>query len=109
MHVATKRGIGQADDHAMGSSRQGVRCNAVAPGLFLTETVARTYSDSAVLDLKRMNRIFEVSDTNYYAIVEPGISDFDLYNYIRERGLKVWLDVPDPGWGSVVGRQFARS
>lgn len=64
---------------------------------------APNYSGSVVVDLKRMNRIIEVSDTNYYAIVEPGVSYFDLYNYIQEKGLKVWLDVPDPGWGSLVG------
>lgn len=64
---------------------------------------APNYSGSVVLDLKRMNRIIEVSDSNHYAIVEPGVSYFDLYRYIREKGLKVWLDVPDPGWGSVLG------
>lgn len=60
-------------------------------------------SGSVVLDLKRMNRIIEVNDQNHYAIVEPGVSYFDLYNYIKERGLKVWIDTPDPGWGSLVG------
>lgn len=64
---------------------------------------APNYSGSVVLDLKRMDRIIEVSDSNHYAIVEPGVSYFDLYNYIQEKGLKVWLDVPDPGWGSLVG------
>lgn len=64
---------------------------------------APNLSGSVVLDLKRMNRIIEVSESNAYAIVEPGVSYFDLYNYVRERGLKVWLDVPDPGWGSVIG------
>ncbi|WP_066552994.1 FAD-binding oxidoreductase [Croceicoccus bisphenolivorans] len=64
---------------------------------------APAYSGSVVVDLKRMNRIIEVSDSNYHAIVEPGVSYFDLYNYIQEKGLKVWLDVPDPGWGSLVG------
>lgn len=64
---------------------------------------APNHSGSVVLDLKRMSRIIEVSESNHYAIVEPGVSYFDLYNYIRERGLKVWLDVPDPGWGSVMG------
>ncbi len=38
-----------------------------------------------------------------YALVEPGVTYFDLYHYIQEKGLKLWLDVPDPGWGSVVG------
>lgn len=64
---------------------------------------APNYSGSVVVDLKRMNRIIEVNESNCYAIVEPGVSYFDLYNYIQERKLKVWLDVPDPGWGSLVG------
>lgn len=63
---------------------------------------APNHGGSVVLDLKRMNRIIEVSESNAYAIVEPGVSYLDLYNYIQERGLKVWLDVADPGWGSVV-------
>lgn len=58
---------------------------------------------TVVLDLKRMNRILEVSEKDGYALVEPGVSYFDLYNYIQARGYKLWLDVPDPGWGSVVG------
>ncbi|WP_233808775.1 FAD-binding oxidoreductase [Paraburkholderia sp. HP33-1] len=64
---------------------------------------APNHSGSVVLDLKRMNRIIEVNESNAYAIVEPGVSYFDLYNHIREKGLKLWLDVADPGWGSVMG------
>ncbi|WP_066555926.1 FAD-binding oxidoreductase [Croceicoccus bisphenolivorans] len=64
---------------------------------------APNYSGCVVLDLKRMNRIIEVSESNHYAIVEPGVSYFDLYNYIQEKGLKVWIDCPDPGWGSPIG------
>jgi FAD/FMN-containing dehydrogenase len=64
---------------------------------------APAYSGSVVLDLKRMNRIIEVNERNHYAIVEPGVSYFDLYQYIQQRGLKVWIDCPDPGWGSLIG------
>ncbi len=64
---------------------------------------APVYSGSVVLDLKRMNRILEVNEDNAYALVEPGVSYFDLYRHIRERGLKLWIDPPDPGWGSPVG------
>jgi 4-cresol dehydrogenase (hydroxylating) len=64
---------------------------------------APVYSGSVVLDLKRMNRVIEVNERNAYALVEPGVSYFDLYNYIEERGLDVWIDPPDPGWGSVIG------
>jgi 4-cresol dehydrogenase (hydroxylating) len=64
---------------------------------------APVLSGSVVLDLKRMNRILEVDERNAYALVEPGVSYFDLYRYIQDRGLKLWIDCPDPGWGSVIG------
>src|SRR6516165_9138811 len=64
---------------------------------------APVYSGSVVLDLKRMNRVLEVSEEYAYALVEPGVSYFDLYRHIREKGLKLWIDVPDPGWGSLIG------
>jgi len=64
---------------------------------------APVHSGSVVLDLKRMNRVIEVNERNAYALVEPGVSYFDLYNHIEERGLDLWIDPPDPGWGSVIG------
>ncbi len=67
---------------------------------------APTMRGSVVVDLKRMNRILEVDETRAFALVEPGVSYFDLYNYVRERNLKVMVDVPDPGWGSPVGNSL---
>jgi 4-cresol dehydrogenase (hydroxylating) len=64
---------------------------------------APVYSGSVVLDLKRMNRVIEVNERNAYALVEPGVSYFDLYNHIQKAKLDVWIDPPDPGWGSVIG------
>jgi (+)-pinoresinol hydroxylase len=64
---------------------------------------APVYSGSVVLDLKRMNRVLEVNERNAYALVEPGVSYFDLYEHIRKANLDVWIDPPDPGWGSVIG------
>ncbi len=63
---------------------------------------------SVVLDLKRMNRVLEVDEARAFALVEPGVSYFDLYNHIQERGLKLMLDVPDPGWGSPIGNSLER-
>lgn len=65
-------------------------------------------SGTIVLDLKRMNRVLEVSEANASALVEPGVSFFDLYRYIQERGLKLMLDLPQPGWGSVMGHALDR-
>jgi FAD/FMN-containing dehydrogenase len=69
---------------------------------------APAYSGSVVLDLKRMNRIIEVNEQHAFALVEPGVSYFDLYRYIQEHKLKVWIDCPDPGWGSVMGNALDR-
>jgi 4-cresol dehydrogenase (hydroxylating) len=63
---------------------------------------------TVVLDLNRMNRILEVNVESGYALLEPGVSYFDLYRYIQQKGYKLWLDVPDPGWGSVVGNALER-
>ena len=69
---------------------------------------APVHSGSVVLDLKRMNRILEVNDKTHYAVVEPGVSYFDLYRYIQENSLDVWIDPADPGWGSPMGNALER-
>ena len=69
---------------------------------------APVLSGSVVLDLKRMNRVLEINEKNHYALLEPGVSYFDLYRYIQERKLKLWIDPPDPGWGSPVGNSLER-
>src|SRR6185436_15391367 len=63
---------------------------------------------TVVLDLNRMNRILEINVDSGYALLEPGVSYFDLYRHIQEKGYKLWLDVPDPGWGSVLGNALER-
>jgi 4-cresol dehydrogenase (hydroxylating) len=50
-----------------------------------------------------MNRVLEVNEELGYAVVEPGVRWFDLYEAIQAGGHKLMLSVPDLGWGSVVG------
>jgi 4-cresol dehydrogenase (hydroxylating) len=69
---------------------------------------APVYSGSVVLDLKRMNRILDVNERNASCLVEPGVSYFDLYRHLREHKLKLWIDCPDPGWGSLIGNALDR-
>jgi 4-cresol dehydrogenase (hydroxylating) len=64
--------------------------------------------DAVVVDLSRMNRILMVDERLCYAVVEPGVSYFDLHRELRHRGSRLWLDVPDLGWGSVVGNTLER-
>lgn len=63
---------------------------------------------SVVLDLKRMNGIIEVNEELGYALVEPGVSYFDLDAHMRRQGYKLWIDPPAPGWGSIVGNTLER-
>lgn len=63
---------------------------------------------SVIVDLKRMNRILRVDDERNFALVEPGVTYFDLYRYIQEHGLKVWIDCADVGWGGLVGNALDR-
>ncbi len=58
---------------------------------------------SVQVSLRRMNRVLEVNEELAYAVVEPGVSFFDLYDHLRAHGHRLWLQMPDIGWGSVVG------
>ena len=89
------------------ANRYGIPIYPISTGRNLTYGgAAPTLSGSVVVDLKRMNRVLEVDEDRHFALVEPGVSYFDLYNYIQERGLNVMLDVPDPGWGSPIGNSL---
>lgn len=55
-----------------------------------------------------MNKIVEINEEYAYAIVEPGVSFFDLFNEIKSRGLKLWTSCPALGWGSVLGNTLER-
>ena len=63
---------------------------------------------SVVLDLHLMKKIIEVNEEYAYAIVEPGVTFFDLYQYIQEHSLKLWISCPALGWGSIIGNCLER-
>ncbi|NKJ49049.1 p-cresol methylhydroxylase [Burkholderia sp. SG-MS1] len=69
---------------------------------------APAYTGSVVIDLKRMGKILEVNEKQAYCVVEPGVSYFDMYRHLQENKIKLWIDVPDPGWGSMVGNAMDR-
>lgn len=58
---------------------------------------------SIVMNLRRMNRVLEINEENAYAVVEPGVSFFDLEKAVREGGHRLQISCPDLGWGSVIG------
>ncbi|KAI1625283.1 hypothetical protein EDD37DRAFT_680453 [Exophiala viscosa] len=63
---------------------------------------------TVMLDLNRMKKIIEVNEEYAYAIVEPGVSFFDLHDYIKEPKIKLWISCPALGWGSVLGNTTER-
>jgi 4-cresol dehydrogenase (hydroxylating) flavoprotein subunit len=58
---------------------------------------------SVIVSLRRMNRVLEINEDSAYAVVEPGVRWFDLYDALRAGGHRLMVSIPDLGWGSVVG------
>ncbi|KEZ40257.1 hypothetical protein SAPIO_CDS8733 [Scedosporium apiospermum] len=63
---------------------------------------------SVVLSLHRMNRIIEVNEKHAYIVVEPGVTFFQMYEYLREHRSRLWISAPALGWGSIVGNTLDR-
>lgn len=68
---------------------------------------APVLAGSVVLDLSRMKRI-EFDAQMGTVVVEPGVSFYDLYDYIQANNLPYWLSVPANSWGSVMGNALDR-
>jgi 4-cresol dehydrogenase (hydroxylating) len=60
-------------------------------------------SGSVVVSLRNMNKVLEIDEELGYAVVEPGVRWFDLYEAVRDGGHDLMVSIPDIGWGSVVG------
>lgn len=57
---------------------------------------------SLMLSFKNMNRVLEINEELGYAIVEPGVSWFDLHDAIKAGGHDLVASIVDIGWGGVV-------
>ena len=49
-----------------------------------------------VMDLRRMNRILDVDADLCTALVEPGVTYQQLYDYLQEKKLPLWFSCPAP-------------
>ena len=62
-----------------------------------------------IVELTRMNRILEVNSELAYAVIEPGVSQGQLYEHLRELGDNLMLDVTGAGPdASIVGNALER-
>lgn len=64
--------------------------------------------DQVVLDLSRMNAIEHVDSELAYAVIQPGVTFFNLFDHIQEHDLGLFVSVPALGWGSVLGNALDR-
>lgn len=61
---------------------------------------------SIQISLRRMDRVLEINEELAYAVVEPGVRWFDLYDAIEAGGHSLQVSIPDLGWGSVIGNSM---
>ncbi|MCP4641982.1 MAG: FAD-binding oxidoreductase [bacterium] len=63
----------------------------------------------AIVDLSRMNRILEVNADLAYAVLEPGVTQQQLYDYLNENDTGLWMDCTGAGpEASLVGNTLDR-
>ncbi len=73
-------------------------------------TATPTVPGGILLDLSRMNRIIEVDTDSRYMVVEPGVTNGQIWGYFRENYPEWVPPIPDgaPSEGSVVGNTLDR-
>ena len=67
-----------------------------------------------VIELSRMNRIIEVDAELGYAVIEPGVTQQQLSDYLREQRVPLWMDCTGAGpdtslMGNILERGFGHS
>ena len=62
-----------------------------------------------ILVLERMNRIVEVNQELAYAVVEPGVTQKQLNDYLKSNHIPLWVDCTDSTpQGSIIGNALER-
>ncbi len=67
-----------------------------------------------IVELSRMNRIVKVDPELAYAVIEPGVTQQQLSDYLREHDLPLWMDCTGAGpdtslMGNIMERGFGHS
>jgi 4-cresol dehydrogenase (hydroxylating) len=67
-----------------------------------------------LVELSRMNRVLQVDEELAYAVIEPGVTQQQLSDLLRERGIRLWADCtgagPDTSFvGNILERGFGHS
>lgn len=63
----------------------------------------------AIVDLSRMNRIREINEESAYVVIEPGVSQGQLHDTLKERRVPLMLDATGSGRDtSIIGNALER-
>lgn len=66
-------------------------------------------SGAAIVDLSGMNRILEIDGEMGYAVIEPGVTQQQLYEAVKEAAPEFWVDVTGAGPdATIVGNAMER-
>ncbi len=72
-------------------------------------SAAPATSGQIVVDLKTMKKIISVDAELGYCLVEPGVTYYDLQQYLKKNNIPLWVDVPAPSsMASPVGNTLDR-
>lgn len=71
-------------------------------------------ADQLIVELSRLNRIVHVDRELAYAVIEPGVTQQQLSDYLREHDLPLWMDCTGAGpdtslMGNILERGFGHS
>lgn len=65
--------------------------------------------DNVVLDLRRLNRIVDFSEALGHVTIEPGVTQQQLHDFLKQRRSNLWMDATGAGPGcSIVGNSLER-
>jgi 4-cresol dehydrogenase (hydroxylating) len=69
---------------------------------------------AAIVDLGRMNQILKVDTELAYCVIEPGVTQLQLYDYLKENNTGLWMDASGAGpdaslVGNVTDRGFGHT
>ncbi|MCP5004420.1 MAG: FAD-binding oxidoreductase [Planctomycetes bacterium] len=90
--------------------RHGVRIYPISRGKNWGYGDACAVEDGhVIIDLARMNRIIEVNTSLAYAVIEPGVTQQQLYDYLQSNRIPLWMDCTGAGPdASIVGNTMER-
>lgn len=80
------------------AAHQGIPLYPISTGRNWGYGSAQPASDGCVIvDLSRMNRIVEVNTELAYVVVEPGVTQQQLYEHLRDQQIPLWLNPTGAG------------